>query len=62
MRTPKEYTANIKNGIITAPMLTDCLYSVNKRATDITFTTIWAAIIRSILRSARKQQKVQVWK
>ena len=32
MRTPKEYTANIKNGIITAPMLTDCLYSVNKRA------------------------------
>lgn len=32
MRTPKNYIDNIKNGIITAEMLSDCLYSVNKRA------------------------------
>ena len=32
MRTPKEYTTNLKNGIITEQMLADCLYSVNKRA------------------------------
>ena len=32
MKTPKEYNDNIKNGIITSKMLTDCLYSVNKRA------------------------------
>ena len=32
MKTPKEYTTNIKNGIITEKMLSDCLYSVNKRA------------------------------
>lgn len=32
MRTPKEYTDNIKKGIITKDMLSNCLYSVNKRA------------------------------
>ena len=32
MRTPKEYTDNIKKGIITRDMLSNCLYSVNKRA------------------------------
>lgn len=32
MRTPKEYTNNVKNGIITKRMLSDCLFSVNKRA------------------------------
>ena len=32
MKTPKEYNDNIKKGIITSKMLTDCLYSVNKRA------------------------------
>ena len=32
MRTPKEYTNNIKNYIITKQMLLDCLYSSNKRA------------------------------
>lgn len=32
MRTPKEYTDNIKNGIITTSMLEAALYSVNKRA------------------------------
>lgn len=32
MRTPKEYTDNIKNGIITKQMLSDCIFSVNKRA------------------------------
>ena len=32
MRTPKEYSENLKNGIITAEMLEACLFSVNKRA------------------------------
>lgn len=32
MRTPKKYTDNLKQGIITKEMLSDCLYSVNKRA------------------------------
>ena len=32
MKTPKEYTKNLKNGIITEDMIVDCLYSVNKRA------------------------------
>ena len=32
MRTPAEYTKNLKSGIITEQMLSDCLYSVNKRA------------------------------
>lgn len=32
MKTSKEYTTNLKNGIITEQMLADCLYSVNKRA------------------------------
>lgn len=32
MKTPKEYTENIKKGIITQRMLIDSLYSVNKRA------------------------------
>lgn len=32
MRTPKEYSDNIKNGIITRNMLAECLFSVNKRA------------------------------
>lgn len=32
MKTPKDYTSNLANKIITPPMLDDCLYSVNKRA------------------------------
>ncbi len=32
MRTPKNYTDNLKNGIITMEMLSECIYSVNKRA------------------------------
>lgn len=32
MRTPKEYTDNIKNGIITKQMLSDCIFSVSKNA------------------------------
>lgn len=32
MKTPKEYTDNLKNGIITTEMLRDALFSVNKRA------------------------------
>ena len=32
MKTPKEYTDNIAKGIITEQMLSDCLFSVNKRA------------------------------
>lgn len=32
MQTPKEYTKNLQNGIISTEMLNDCLYSVNKRA------------------------------
>ena len=32
MRTPKDFSENIKNGIITTEMLNECLYSVNKRA------------------------------
>ena len=32
MKTPKNYTANIKNRIITGEMLSECLFSVNKRA------------------------------
>ena len=32
MVTPKEYKENLKNGIITASMLEDVLYSYNKRA------------------------------
>lgn len=32
MRTPVEYTNNLKKGIITDQMLVDCLFSVNKRA------------------------------
>lgn len=32
MRTPKEYSDNLKQGIVTKEMLVDCLYSVNKRA------------------------------
>ena len=32
MKTPKEYTKNLKNHIITEDMIGDCLYSVNKRA------------------------------
>lgn len=32
MKTPKEYQDNLKEGIITEEMFTDCLYSVNKRA------------------------------
>ena len=32
MKTPKEYTDNIKKGIITTSMLEAALYSVNKRA------------------------------
>lgn len=32
MKTPKHYTENLKNKLITTEMLSDCLYSVNKRA------------------------------
>lgn len=32
MKTPKQYTINLKNNIITKEMLVDCLFSVNKRA------------------------------
>ena len=32
MSTPKEYTQNLKQKIITKQMLADCLYSVNNRA------------------------------
>lgn len=32
MRTPQEYTDNLKNGIVTEEMLSLCLYSLNKRA------------------------------
>lgn len=32
MKTPLEYTKNLKNKIITKQMLLDCLYSSNKRA------------------------------
>ena len=32
MQTPKEYTNNIKNRILTTDMVADCLFSVNKRA------------------------------
>ncbi len=32
MQTPKEYTSNLTNGIVTEEMLSDCLYSCNKRA------------------------------
>lgn len=32
MRTPSEYTKNLKNRVITEEMLIDCLYSSNKRA------------------------------
>ena len=32
MKTPLEYTKNLKNHIITPQMLLDCLYSSNKRA------------------------------
>lgn len=32
MKTPKEYQDNLKQGIITEEMFTNCLYSVNKRA------------------------------
>lgn len=32
MKTPKEYSENIKNGIITKKILAECLFSVNKRA------------------------------
>ena len=32
MITPKQYTKNLKDGIITTAMIEDCLFSVNKRA------------------------------
>jgi len=32
MRTPKKYTENLENGIVTEQMLCDVLYSYNKRA------------------------------
>lgn len=32
MRTPSEYTRNLKNNILTIQMLEDCAYSSNKRA------------------------------
>lgn len=32
MKTPSEYSRNLKNNVITKEMLLDCLYSSNKRA------------------------------
>lgn len=32
MKTPKEYSENLKNRVLTKNMLIDCLFSVNKRA------------------------------
>lgn len=32
MKTPRKYTKDLERGIITQSMLSDCLYSVNKRA------------------------------
>ncbi len=32
MKTPTDYTKKLNSGIITYQMLTDCLYSVSKRA------------------------------
>ena len=32
MQTPKEYTKNIKNKLLTTNMVIECLFSVNKRA------------------------------
>lgn len=32
MKTPKRYTDNLKQGLLTEEMIKDCLYSVNKRA------------------------------
>ena len=32
MQTPKEYIQNLKSGVITPEMLSDCIYSCNKRA------------------------------
>ena len=32
MKTSKEYSNNLKNGILTSEMLYDCIYSANKRA------------------------------
>lgn len=32
MRTPAEYSKNLKNHVITMQMLLECLYSSNKRA------------------------------
>ena len=34
MRTPEEYTRNLKNHVITMQMLEDCLFSVNTRASN----------------------------
>lgn len=34
MRTPEEYTKNLKNHVITMQMLEDCLFSVNTRASN----------------------------
>ncbi|MBP5724455.1 MAG: hypothetical protein J6X18_12900 [Bacteroidales bacterium] len=35
MKTPKEYTQNLKNGIVTLPMLSDAIYTYNKRAKNM---------------------------
>lgn len=32
MKTPNSYINNVKKGLITEEMLSDCLYSLNKRA------------------------------
>lgn len=32
MKTSKEFSNNLKNGILTSEMLYNCIYSVNKRA------------------------------
>lgn len=32
MKTPTEYTKNLKKKTITEQMLSDCLFSINKRA------------------------------
>ena len=35
MKAPKEYTQNIKNGVVTLGMLSDAIYTYNKRAKNM---------------------------
>lgn len=50
MRTPEEYTKNLKNHVITMQMLEDCLFSVNTRASN------WRDIHDSITRYLSKRE------